>query len=254
MGVAPGAVARVEPEMLVADVEPAGEGDPAIDHDELAVVAVVDLEPSQRTARPARREDLDPGGAQVAHEGPGQAEPAERVMEQGDRDAGPRPLHERVLQPLPDAVVADDVELDENIVLGGRDGLEDGAVGVLPVDQEVDTVAAARREPGEPLEGRQAAVARPGLAGGTLAPGGQRGLRRAAAEPEAAVVDIAEDEVEQDPRDRHRQDEDRPGDRTLRRPRRLDRPERDEDGAERDDGGQRGNRQGVDHPVRSPAR
>src|SRR5690606_30320727 len=152
VGVAPGAELRVEPEVLVAHVEPAHVPAHAVDDDDLAVVAEVEAEPAAPRAPPAEPGDAHAGLVQLLEVPLREVVAADLVVEEVDADARAGLLDQPPLELPAQAVVADDVELGEDVALGRLDPREDGVEGGPAVDEEAEVVAARERERGELLE------------------------------------------------------------------------------------------------------
>ena len=148
--VAPLPDARVAPEVFVADVEAADPGAPAVHHHDLAVVAEVQVQPVDAAAD--GRLHRDAGGPQPVDVGARQAVAADLVVQQVHPHAGGGALQQPRAQFPAHAVVAQDVELDQHVVAGRGDALEDRPEGGSTVDQQRGAVAVRERKPGEPLE------------------------------------------------------------------------------------------------------
>src|SRR5690606_10586462 len=145
-GVSPALRRRLVPPLL-ADAQPADDGAPAIDDEELAVVA------SEERARPAdggwaEGVDVAPFVAQPCPEGAGGADRSDPVEEDADLDAGAGSLGEGVGEAAADAVVAEDVVLEVDAPLGARDPLEHGGEDGGSVDEEAGGVAIEERRLG----------------------------------------------------------------------------------------------------------
>ena len=153
MRVAPRPDPRIETEVLVAHVDPADEGDLAIDDDGLAVVAELDLEAMALRAA-AEACDLAARFAKRREVAAREIRRSELVVEKPHRAAASPCRDQRVAQPPPDAVVAHDVELDEHVSLCLRDRREDRVEGRLAVDEEPRRVAAGRRQRRQPADRR----------------------------------------------------------------------------------------------------
>ncbi|MDJ0929717.1 hypothetical protein [Breoghania sp.] len=117
--------------------------------DDLAVVAEVDPEGSEkREHRPGTIEaaDVNPDPFQSVKVAVRQIGGSDVVIEKQHGDPGARLLDQQVGQLPANCVIADDVELQEHIVLRGANSGEDGIVGRAPVDQELHFVAAQKRQ------------------------------------------------------------------------------------------------------------
>ena len=167
----------------------------------------------------------------------GQAVAADPVEEKADRDTSPRRRDKVPGQCRPGVVVDDGVELHADIVPCRVDCLEDRGEGFPPVDQQACRVPARGREVHDPLEDREPGPSdRAGRRGGVIL---EVGGERAAALPGPRVgPDPVPSEYgicgHREPRSA--QQEDHPGDRALRRPRRRQRtPDAERDDADRGD-------------------
>ncbi len=104
----------LRPRVLVADVEPTEVGFAPVDDDELAVIAKVHPESSAPVAVGDEDLEMDAGVGEGEPVGLAELARADLIDEQTHGDA-PAPGGEDVtLQPLPEAIVSEDEELDEN--------------------------------------------------------------------------------------------------------------------------------------------
>jgi hypothetical protein len=132
------AAGRLQPP--VGDAGAADERNPAVDHEQLAVGAVV------QAAQAVPREvliRLHPGArrAQRLPDPPERAEAADRVHDEGHADAGARPLGERFDEPIADCTLLEDVALHVDGFAGAADRVQHGRIERLAVGQDVDLVA-----------------------------------------------------------------------------------------------------------------
>ena len=111
---------RVTPEVFVAEVEAADPGPAPVDDHDLAVVAEVQVQPAGAAADHVEGMDLHAACTQRADIGARQAEAAERVVQQVHAHAGRRALEQPRLHFAPDAVVAQDVELHQQVLARRR--------------------------------------------------------------------------------------------------------------------------------------
>jgi hypothetical protein len=95
----------------------------------------------------------DAGGVELLEVAAGELVGADLVVEEVNADAGLRAVDEGLLEALADAVVFDDVEVDQEVVLGGGDGFEDGLEGLLAVDEQGQFIAAGEGQSAEDLRG-----------------------------------------------------------------------------------------------------
>jgi hypothetical protein len=149
--VAPVIVALAVAEPVVADAEPAGQGDAAIDEDELAVIALELRAPWQR-AKPfhfaASVDELRARPLRVEERAA-----AKIVDDDAARDALAAARHERLDDPIGGAPGFPDVHDDAHALAGARDGLDDG-VDHRAVVAQVDVVAGVHHHT-EALEKRR---------------------------------------------------------------------------------------------------
>ena len=94
----------------------------------------------------------DAGGPQPVDIVARQAVAADLVVQQVHLHASGSALQQPRAQLPAQSVVAQDVELDQNVVAGCGDALEDRPEGGSTVDQQRGAVAVSERKPGEPLE------------------------------------------------------------------------------------------------------
>ncbi len=141
VGVTPSAEAFASAEVFVADIQSAHEGFAAVDDDDLAVVAKVQLEARPPVAVGAEGAGLDAGLLHFAQVGLGEFVGTELVEEEVDAHAFPCPFDEGVLEAGADPVAFDDEEIDEDVAVGLRDGAEEGVEGGFAVDEDLDLVA-----------------------------------------------------------------------------------------------------------------
>lgn len=146
VGVAPGAEALAFAEVFVADIQSAHEGLAAVDDDDLAVVAEVQLQARPPVAVGAEGAGLDAGVLHLAQVGFGEFVGTELVEEEVDAHAFAGLLDEGVLESGADPVAFDDEEIDEDVAVGLLDGAEEGVEGGLAVDEDLDLVAVDLRE------------------------------------------------------------------------------------------------------------
>src|SRR6185503_8623615 len=132
-----------------ADVDPAGKRDAAVDHQDLAVVAVVELPAAGSLGRLGRVDRVE-----LAHRRTGLAQPLEVLLRRADRagavvehvhlHALRRLLLRELEQALADLAAFQDVGLEVDVVARGRHGPEHRAVRLRPVDQDLRLVAVER--------------------------------------------------------------------------------------------------------------
>ena len=124
MGVAPVANTRMRTEVFLADIVATDPGTVAVHHQDLAVVAEVELEAVAAPLCGIEGGDLYPHPSQL----PAQARAvkvaaANLVVEDVNADPCAGAIGEQPTQALPQAVVADDIGFQQDIVLGGGDAL-----------------------------------------------------------------------------------------------------------------------------------
>ncbi len=203
MRVAPGRQGRLVAEIFDTDVMSADEGTLAVDHDDLAVIAEIELETVDEFAR---REcvDLDLALAQRIHIVARQVGRADAVIEEVDPDAGRRAGEQFVAQGTAERVVAHDEELDDDVVPRMVDRIEDRVEGRGAVDEQAQMIAGDETayRPGRSARGlceRRAGMPHAAVARVVLEMRvARRGAHALVAEP--ACIDIAEKWL--DPRNR----------------------------------------------------
>ena len=127
----------------------------AVDHEQLAVIAVLDaLETEARVERRDRVILVDAAARGDERLPPGVAHPhaADGVVDHEDLHALARPIGERLAEPYADGVGSNPVHLEEDLALGVRDGLEHRWKGLDPVAQQAHRVL-PHREPGRVADG-----------------------------------------------------------------------------------------------------
>ena len=122
-------------QIFVGQIEPAGEGHAPIRNDDLAVIAEIDLQPRLALPDGVKIADVDPGLAQPVKVSARDAVTAKRVIKHMDPDPGPGTRDQPICHLAPQGVIGDRVKLDQDVFLGPLDRAEDGAEGLLPVDQ-----------------------------------------------------------------------------------------------------------------------
>ena len=156
MGVAPGY--RVLPRRAsecgtgsgridTADVDAADKGDTPVHHQQLAVVAVIDLPGCQRGERVDRTElqQLHTAHPQALEKSAWCPDCAHAVVDHRNLYPLCLLLQQRVGKLPPDGVVFDDVGLQVDMVGRRPDGGQHGRVGLRPVAQQADFVADHQR-------------------------------------------------------------------------------------------------------------
>src|SRR5678816_1519795 len=129
MGIPPGAELGIFAEVFVPNVMPADKRGVAIDDDDLAVIPEIELKPVRVTFSRVEWAHVYAGGTKLIHVGRRQIVTADFVVEHVAADACLRLCDERIFQTATQAVVVDDVELDEHVFASRRDGFEDGSKG-----------------------------------------------------------------------------------------------------------------------------
>ena len=123
VGVPPGTDLGVAGEVLVADVEAADPRHLPVDHHDLAMVPEIELEPVARALSGMELVNFDPRGAELVDVGARQIVAADLVVEEAHPDPGLGPLDQVGLELAADAVVVDDVVLDQDVLPGRIDAL-----------------------------------------------------------------------------------------------------------------------------------
>ena len=157
--VAPRRKPRIAAEILDAHVMPADERALAVHHDDLPMIAEVDLEAVHELARGRERMRLDAARAQRVHVAMRQVEAADAVVEEVHAHARLGLLDERVLEHVAECVGAHDEELHDDIAFGRGDRFEDRGEGGVAVDEHARRVAAQERHAGQPLQRADSRIA-----------------------------------------------------------------------------------------------
>ena len=139
------------PRPLVADAETADHRPPAVGGEQLAVVALRQLEGARREQR-MKRPHLDARLPQPAPEAMRRADRTERVVQHAHPHARARPLGERVREATARRVVADDVILEVDGGTGRGDGGDHGIEGPGAVGVMLQVVPADRPGTGRPVD------------------------------------------------------------------------------------------------------
>ena len=146
------ASARPRPTGINArDIDSADKGDSAVDDQQLAMVALIDLPTGLRRKGVHRIEflHLDAGVNQALEEFARRRERAGAVIHQHDFDAL-RTARDQCVRKLPaDIIVLDDVRLHQHVILRGIDRREHCLVSGRPVAQERGAVADDERRVGD---------------------------------------------------------------------------------------------------------
>ncbi len=123
MGVAPGGWATGGRAVFGADINAAGEADPAIADHDFAVSAKIDVVGPQ----PAQAERIEPGGlaARITHRlQKAITDPvrADSVQQQPHLDAGPSLFDQYITQPDSNGIWLPEIVFEMNVVASGSDG------------------------------------------------------------------------------------------------------------------------------------
>lgn len=149
-----------------ADIEAAEVGLAAVDDNELAVVAEIE---AQHGAEPEAAAidggDLHPGAAQAAQITCRQFQRADFIVDDIDLHPGAGAFLQCFAQGVSHAVVADDEEFHQDAGLRMADGLEQLGIGIVPILQQADMVAATGRVAGAAGQGsaKRAVAGEPGI-------------------------------------------------------------------------------------------
>ena len=139
VGVAPGVLAAAEAAVAVADVDAADEADPAVDHDNLAMGAEIDVVGPE----PGQADRVEPGGRTAGlFQGPQEtaldAVRPDGVQQQAHLHSGASLLDQQIAQSGSDPVRLPDVVFQVNVVGGcpdvGLDGLKTAIAGLQQAD------------------------------------------------------------------------------------------------------------------------
>jgi hypothetical protein len=149
---------RISAHVLVAHVVAPDPTLDTIQHHDLAVIPEIELKPIAGAPRGLKRAGLDAGIAQLVHVRAWQLAAADLVVQKKDPYALARLADHAILEFAPEFVVGNDVELDQQVVLGTVDPSKDAFEGRLAVDQQLDGVSAEKRHLGEQLHRLDPAV------------------------------------------------------------------------------------------------
>ncbi len=131
----------IEAEVLVANVVAADPDHLSVHDHVFAVVAEVELEAVVGALGGVELGLLDAGRLEFLEVGLGETRAADFVKEHEDFDAAVGAVDQRRLEPPPETVVVDDVELDQGVVLGLCQTRDDAVEGGVPVHQQCHVVA-----------------------------------------------------------------------------------------------------------------
>jgi hypothetical protein len=134
--------------VVVCDVEAAGEADLIVDDEDFAMVAVRKAEALAPRGDRVELDDLDARDAKVVDPRFGQAERADGVVDEAHGDAGFGALDEGDLETVARGVAREDVCLEADRALGGRDRVEHCSVGLAAVAEDRDFAAHAPADGG----------------------------------------------------------------------------------------------------------
>ena len=151
--VAPGTEAGVAAEIVVTDVQSTDECVFAINDDNFAVVAEINLQTGPPVAVGPERAALDAGFTHLAKVRGGKFVGADFVEEKMNPDACLGPGHEGVFERGAESVVHDDEEVDEDVVLRLLQRFEQGVESSLAIDEDLDVIAVDLREAAETFGG-----------------------------------------------------------------------------------------------------
>ncbi len=149
---------RILPEVLVADVMSPDPGDLAVDHDDLPVIAEVQLEAISLALAGIERRHFDAHSAQLVEIAGRELVTPDLVVDEIDAHTFLRPGDKVLPDPASEAVVLHDEELEQDIVRGAIDPFEDARESRLPVDQQVHAIAAQHRHLAQGLDDMQRRV------------------------------------------------------------------------------------------------
>ena len=113
----------------------------AVDDEDLAMIAEVDLEPATEGSDRQELSRLAADGEERIEHSPRRMVRADRVVEDANLDAGLRLVGEGRDQAPAQLVVVEDVGFDVDVALRRGDRLEDGGEGRVPLAEEVDAIA-----------------------------------------------------------------------------------------------------------------
>ena len=150
MGVAPVAHSPFPAQVLVAHVVAAYPGVFAVHDHVLAMVAEIELEAIAPPLRGVEGGNLDPGHLQLSVQaGLGKLATAYLVVQQEYLHPGPGPVRQHPAEALAQLVVADDIELEQDVVTGRFQARHNAVEGLLAVDQQLHLVAGGSRHAGQ---------------------------------------------------------------------------------------------------------
>lgn len=138
----------------IADIEPAGKGDHAIDHEDLAVVAQVRVGVGQR--KPYRKETRHGYATPLqfpTDRWPGIAR-TQAIDEHPHLDTPGHRRRQRRHEIIGDDATIEDVGRQRDAVAGARNGLEHGRKSLVAIQQRLNVVPALERLRGNPVRQR----------------------------------------------------------------------------------------------------
>ena len=141
MGIAPVAT-LFQAQVFVADIVATDPGGLSVHHHILAMVAKIELEAIAPALGGAERGDVHAGHLQLAAEA-GLAEfvAADLVVQQEYLEPGARLVRQYPAQPPAEVIVADNVELEQDVVFRAGEAGQDAVEGLPAVDQQFHAIA-----------------------------------------------------------------------------------------------------------------
>ena len=136
----------------LADVQAAGEADPAVDHQDLAMGAQVEERHPPRHQREQETRRRDPAPAQLADNRLQGIEGADPVDDDPNLDAATHRALQGIEEPEADGVLVEDEAAERDAAPGPFDGRDHLGIGDIAIDQRGHRIAPDQRALGEALD------------------------------------------------------------------------------------------------------
>ncbi len=154
MRVTPVADIRIQPQVLIANIVATDPGHMPVDNDDLAVIAEVELEAVAAPLSGIESGNLHASLAQLATQPRAvKIAAAYFIVEQVYADTGARLVRQDPADAPAQVVVANNVRLKQDVVLGGFQAAENTVEGLLAINQQLDSIAPRCRYTREVEEG-----------------------------------------------------------------------------------------------------
>jgi len=142
---------RVAPQQAtLTDIHAAGEGEAAIDHHDLPVVAQVHVGIAQRDRRVQELGHRDAASGQQLGDLRAAVPGPDRIDQHPHLDAAAHCITERIEKHQPRTIVVEDIAAHGDAVPRPGDGFEHGGIGLVAVHQWLDEVSRGKRHAGGP--------------------------------------------------------------------------------------------------------